>query len=630
MKKFLTFSIILLVSIFVFNNNVKATDSYKNINSYVLENSYGYDYYNSNDRYNLLKNYNNSIGVFFDTEKNNIIMTKYNKDYIIPLKTDDYNTQDIVVEVDDYNIKVYLFNGQAFDSVSSDGTTYNFTALSDYAHIYIMGSSFYTSYYNEGKYARLFATYQIKYFASNFDIKYSSGGIAIAKTFDTTFLEVPEINISKYKEIKDDENIISEVIKISLSNIDDEEYNYYWKFEDSEWRKVDSSNFEENYTTYTIEQNGTFYFKIEDKNENIINSATYTTNNINRTPKVKYKIEIDEEDDFVKDEYVKNNRTIYNIKLEYSYMTNEYYSVYYNLKDGTKKNLGFNVQNYEIKYVNDDAIITIYIYDKNNNVVNFTTIDLQNINKDLNNPYIYVTGYNQENLPNSVAYKYINANDDDNKCYYKFGGGDLTSESCSSDETKFRKAYYNTSLSLYIYDNNNNILDEKHLNLNFINGFPRLEFESYYSAISKGQVLNIKLFDYLDNDTLYYSVDNKKWEQLATQELNSLIFTEDTQVYFKIYRNNEDIADSYYYVKIGNYSISISENNTKDEIKDLTKSQTGFINTFLKQINSYLVEFSKILIYFYNSLNPSIKACITALFVLSIICVVILIARGKR
>lgn len=630
MKKFLTFSIILLVSLFVFNNNVKAIDSYKNIKSYVLENTNGYDYYNSNDRYNLLKNYNNSIGVFFDTEKNNIIMTKYNKDYIIPLKTDDYNTQDIVVEVDDYNVKVFLFNGQAFDSVSSDGTTYNFTALSDYAFVYIMGSNFYTSYSNEGNYARLFASSQKKYFASNFNIKYSYGNIAIAKTFDTTFLEVPEINITKEKEIKDDENIISEVIKISLSSIDDEEYNYYWKFEDSEWRKVDSSNFEENYTTYTIEQNGTFYFKIEDKNENIINSATYTTININRTPKVKYKIEIDEEDDFVKDEYVKNNRTIYNIKLEYSYMTNEYYSVYYNLKDGTKKNLGFNVQNYEIKYVNDDAIITIYIYDKNNNVVNFTTIDLQNINKDLNKPYIYITGYNQENLPNSVAYKYINANDDDNKCYYKFGGGDLTSESCSSDETKFRKAYYNTSLSLYIYDNNNNILDEKHLNLNFITGFPRLEFESYYSTISKGQVLNIKLFDYLENDTLYYSVDNKKWEQLATQELNSLIFTEDIQVYFKIYRNNEVIADSYYYVKIGNYSISISENNTKDEIKDLTKSQTGFINTFLKQINSYLVEFSKILIYFYNSLNPNIKACITALFVLSIVCVVILIARGKR
>ena len=602
MKKFLTFSITLLVSIFVFNNNVKAYTP------------------NENDIISEHINGKNTITFYLDSSDNYVY---YYVNGINKCSSFSYKC----FSLNDYP---YYWISQAESGIILYSTD-KFKVDTSTKEVLSNGNTWFNSTNYKGE-QRIYS-YVHNYFLNSLGNNYNLvGNHTIYDVVDNSvyFSNAPEITITKEKEIKDDENIISEVIKISLSSIDDEKYNYYWKFEDSEWRKVDSSNFEENYTTYTIEQNGTFYFKIEDKNENIITSATYTTININRTPKVKYKIEIDEEDDFVKDEYVKNNRTIYNIKLEYSYMTNEYYSVYYNLKDGTKKDLGFNVQNYEIKYVNDDAIITIYIYDKNNNVVNFTTIDLQNINKDLNNPYIYVTGYNQENLPNSVAYKYINANDDDNKCYYKFGGGDLTSESCSSDETKFRKAYYNTSLSLYIYDNNNNILDEKHLNLNFINGFPRLEFESYYSAISKGQVLNIKLFDYLDNDTLYYSIDNKKWEQLATQELNSLIFTEDTQVYFKIYRNNEVIADSYYYVKIGNYSISISENNTKDEIKDLTKSQTGFINTFLKQINSYLVEFSKILIYFYNSLNPSIKACITALFVLSIICVVILIARGKR
>ena len=347
---------------------------------------------------------------------------------------------------------------------------------------------------------------------------------------------------------------------------------------------------------------------------------------IQKNPSISYTIELDE------NEYKKTKKKLYHITFLYENMTDEYYSMYFNLKDSVKKYIGSGEEltEYTINYVNDDAIITAYIFDQEDNVVSYTTVDLFNLQADLSKPYITIMGYNQKKIPNSVAYKYNNTNDSDHNCFYKFGGGELTQESCDTNNLIFRNASYNTSLQIMIKDKNNTTLVSRYVVLNFIEGYPRLEFETYYSSFVKGQILNIKMFDYQTNDTLFYSTDNENWTQLSTQDLNSLTFYKETPVYFKIYRDNEIIADSYYYVKLENYSISVSENNTLDEIKDLTDSSNGSIKSFLKLINEYLKEFSKVITHFYNSLNSNIKACIVSLFVLTILCSIILIARGRR
>lgn len=442
--------------------------------------------------------------------------------------------------------------------------------------------------------------------------------------------KIPEITfneIEKKYEDNSNKNMIYHKISINFSIFDIDKYNYLYKTSiDNEWHVITCNDLE--YTSYKSQ---TLYVAVIDRKNyelsgeyDYISTATYTfTNVVGYRPTVDYKIEID------KNEYVNNQKKLYNITLTYTNMTDEYYSTYYNLKDGTTKYIGTgkDLTSYKINYVNDDAIITIYIYTNDNEMIYYTTIDLENIDLDLTKPYIFIMGYNQKNLPNSVAYQYKNTNDTDNKCYYKFGGGELTQESCSSDEIKFRNSSYNTSLSLMIYDNNNKILATKTVNLNFITGYPRLEFETYYSSFVKGQILNVKLLDYQENDTLFYSTDNSNWNQLATQESNSLTFFENTPVYFKIYRNNEVIADSYYYVKIGNYSISISEDNTIDEIKKLTGSSMGTITSFLESIKENTNTISELIKYFYNGLDSNIKAFLIATFTLIIVCSIIILAR---
>ncbi len=433
--------------------------------------------------------------------------------------------------------------------------------------------------------------------------------------------------IEKKYEDNSNKNMIYHKISINFSIFDIDKYNYLYKTSiDNEWHVITCNDLE--YTSY---KNQTLYVAVIDRKKyelsgeyDYISTATYTfANVVGYRPTVDYKIEID------KNEYVNNQKKLYNITLTYKNMTDEYYSTYYNLKDGTTKYIGTgkDLTSYKINYVNDDAIITIYIYTNDNEMIYYTTIDLENIDLDLTKPYIFIMGYNQKNLPNSVAYQYKNANDTDNKCFYKFGGGELTQESCSSDEIKFRNSSYNTSLSLMIYDNNNKILATKTVNLNFITGYPRLEFETYYSSFVKGQILNVKLLDYQENDTLFYSTDNANWNQLATQESNSLTFFENTPIYFKIYRNNEVIADSYYYVKIGNYSISISEDNTIDEIKKLTGSSMGTITSFLESIKENTNTISELIKYFYNGLDSNIKAFLIATFTLIIVCSIIILAR---
>lgn len=347
----------------------------------------------------------------------------------------------------------------------------------------------------------------------------------------------------------------------------------------------------------------------------------------NPGPSIEYNVEINE------NEYMDTGDTLYNITLNYKNMSDKYYSIYYNLKDGTKTPINFDNNNYQyvIENVNDDAIITVYIYDLENNMVTSVTIDLYDLDYDVNNkPYIYLTGYNQNNIPNSVAYKYVNTNDNDYTCYYKFGGGELTQESCATDEIKMRYAVYNTSLSLMIYDNDNKLVYTKNLNLNFISGYPKISFESYYNSMSKAQILNIMLSDYDKNDKFYYSLNNIDWNTLPTQDNNTLNFSEDCVVYFKVIRNGEPIADSLYKVIIGNYSVSISENNTLEEIKEMTGSSTSYIKTFFKSIKKILELISDLVKDLYNHLNSETKAFLVAVFSLGLICSIVLLARGRK
>ncbi len=417
----------------------------------------------------------------------------------------------------------------------------------------------------------------------------------------------------------------STYINIEFSIFDTSKFIYeYSLYDTNKWIEITN-----NYFLKQVTKDGTIFVRIRDRQtgEYVTSSSFYFDNVIKLVPSIDYNVEINDL------EYVSHLRKLYNIKLLYKNMSDEYYSVYYNLKDGVKKYIGSGsaLTEYKIENVNDDSIITAYIYDNENNVVDYTTIDLQNINSDLEKPYIYITGYNQNNIPNSVAYQYKNVNDE-YICKYKFGGGDWQTEPCDSDKINIRYAEYNTSLTIMISkpfaDKDGVIYAEeiykKTINLNFIESYPSISFETYYNNLTKVQVLKIMLKDFEASDVFLYSVDLVNWNRIITKEENILNFTENQIVYFRILRNNQVITDSIYSVVLGKYSISISEDKTLDEINDLIgfvydKSFFSQITSFFDNLKINIGYFNQIFDVFFSKLPIIVQNLFVLMFILLLI-----------
>ena len=562
MKKCLIFLGSLLVSFFLFSNNVKAIENTYYINKVMaqsssniynvnipisyeqLNNSFTFDTTEYSDFYSQKSGYlkcgyelyNQLSNGNFDNVKNNydywfIVANSYN---YTQCGIYYFNKNDVVLRYTNENQNVSwltLFIKSAYFYKRSNYSYNNITNNN------LSTSTRYLLHDHANNYA--YSNYS-SWDSGNHAVVLFSSEDALKNVFGNPIN--PTISISKIGDIYFENDITKPImgadLSINFSEFNTTKYIYEYSTDLDNW-----STLVQNDSQIILYDNITLYVRIKDLNNNILTSSTYTVTTIDKIPRIYLDIDIND------DETAKWNfeRTIYTITFTYYNMSEDYYSIYYNLTDGTSKNLGYNIQEYVLNYVNDDAILTVYIYDKNNNMIDHATIDLNLLNKDLNSPYIQLFGQDMVNTKNSVAYTYNNTNDNDHKCYYQFGGDDEpTQESCSTENIIVRHASYNTYLHIYIKDNNNNILDEKMIQLSFFIGYPRLEFESYYSGISKSQLLNIKMLDYTENDKLYYSTDNENWTQLPTQDLNTLYFTENTAEYFKIKRTNASIAACLY------------------------------------------------------------------------------------
>lgn len=314
-----------------------------------------------------------------------------------------------------------------------------------------------------------------------------------------------------------------------------------------------------------------------------------------------------------------------NVELTYHYMNENYYTNYYNHTFGSFYDINLNGSDkFTIEKLNLDTIITVYIYDiKTDEQVYSIVIDLNNIQLDLkNDPYILIQGYNQDNVPNSVKYKYMNTTKE-MKCYWQLGGQERHEEDCSGGTMwKLKNADYNTYLILSI-EKDNEVIYKKTTNLNFLENMPQIKFNSYYDSVDSSQKLDVTL-NYVDTstDTFFYSYNDKEYIQFYETSM-TLIFYNNTDFYAKIKRNNEDVAFAYIYVVYNSYSNGNPTGTGQvNSIKNILNYFDGF-NSFIK---SAQVLFNKT----WNSLKSSPIIIYILLLVTGTFIVMIIKAMNRR
>ena len=273
-----------------------------------------------------------------------------------------------------------------------------------------------------------------------------------------------------------------------------------------------------------------------------------------------------------------------NVELTYHYMNDNYYTNYYNHTFGSFYDINLNGSDkFTIEKLNLDTIITVYIYDKKTNEQVYSIIiDLNNVQLDLkNDPYILIQGYNQDNVPNSVKYKYMNTTKE-MKCYWQLGGKEKQEEDCSGGTMwKLKNADYNTYLILSI-EKDGKVIYKKTTNLNFLENMPQIKFNSYYDSVDSSQKLDVTL-NYVDTstDTFFYSYNDQEYIQFYETSM-TLIFYNNTDFYAKIKRNNEDVAFAYIYVVYNSYSNGNPTGTGQvNSIKNILNYFDGF-NSFIK------------------------------------------------
>ena len=334
---------------------------------------------------------------------------------------------------------------------------------------------------------------------------------------------------------------------------------YYKNYLSSEYTFIPGVKFYKNETLLTVHENDQY--------------PTYK-NFTKGNPTFTYKI---------KD----NNNGSKNIIVTFENMSDEYTAKYSNLTLGiTDEVMTINDNKFTFENIALDSIITINIYKNSTNEIVFTdTIDIKNTQIDKKDPYIKINGYNQNNEINNVMYEYINTTSD-MKCYYQFANQTEIEESCI---TQTKKSDQNTFITLKIKENDK-IIYQKTINLNFLQNQPQIKFNSYFESINQYQVLIINIFNSQAGDIFEYSTDNQFYQSFTDNPLN-LQFYNNTNIYVRIKRNDQIISTGF--IEVIYNSFENSNPSGTNDIDDINNIFDLFdsMNNVTHQITIYIHNF---------------------------------------
>ena len=119
------------------------------------------------------------------------------------------------------------------------------------------------------------------------DLLDNSNNLVISKDYinnNSGYNPIPEINITKFSEnsVEDafgNESVTSIVYNINFSSFTIGNFKYLYSFNTEEWFTITENDYK-----LLVKQNGTFYIKVTDLNNNYITSSTFTTIGIDGAP----------------------------------------------------------------------------------------------------------------------------------------------------------------------------------------------------------------------------------------------------------------------------------------------------------------------------------------------------------
>lgn len=282
-----------------------------------------------------------------------------------------------------------------------------------------------------------------------------------------------------------------------------------------------------------------------------------------------------------------NNNGSKNIIVTFENMSDEYTAKFSNITLGiTDEVMTITDNKFTFENIALDSIITINIYKNSTNEIVFTdTIDIKNTQINKKDPYIKINGYNQNNEINNVMYEYINTTSD-MKCYYQFADQEEVEESCI---TQSKKSTQNTFITLKIKENDK-IIYQKKINLNFLQNQPQIKFNSYFESINQYQVLIINIFNSQVGDIFEYSTDNQFYQTFTDNPLN-LQFYNNTNIYVRVKRNDQIISTGF--IEVIYNSFENSNPSGTNDIDDINNIFDLFdsMNNVTHQITIYINNF---------------------------------------
>lgn len=573
MKKFLTFLLTLLVSIFIYNNKVEAysESEYYYFNDIDGDSTQYYSLKSEID-YFLINDDNVSLQDYLTTAKADKLYTKFkNGDYssygeyafIIMYQGTGAklvvfdSLENIYVANQSTGMGVYLTNCTLISGSSSTGSAVSVSAKTDYLAIT----------FNPSEETNVFE-YAYKYLetqSNKIHFTYLNNMEMYNRIFKNGYNPIPDINITKEREneyILNNGNsvILNNEMKINFSSFDTSRYKYLYSYDTENWYEITENDYE-----FLINKNCSIYVKITDLNDNYINSSTYTTTGITENI-LDYLIEDGTEQG--------KKLTIY-----YYNFDNTDYHIVSNFQTGTESIYESELMG-TIVYdnINLDNTYSINSYDENDNFIVGKVIDIQVDEAKLDNNRYIQLNLDKENK--RLNFYYVNYKNND-KCYYKISSEEENEVNCKDnmllDITK------NGYIEIYI-KNNNEIVLKRGVNVNFIDNLPQFKFQSYYNDSESKQVLKIVVENLQSDDKIYYSYDKEIWNQLETKRINYLDFYVSKEVYFKVERNKEIVSEAYFDLVYKAYENSSTNNNNQQYnglkgllkyFKDITKNITN-------------------------------------------------------
>lgn len=444
---------------------------------------------------------------------------------------------------------------------------------------------------------------------TNVDIyNYDTGLKVIEKNLNISLgIQDPtEINFTKV-DIHDtdyfgNDYISSVALNINFDIFDNSNFKYQFSLDSgNSWQDININDY-----VLNLNNNATVLVRVLDRNNNYIIGNSYTITSIDDNPKIDYKIEDGSEQGKKLTVRFKNfNKTDYIVM--HNFQTGE--EIIYEMKN-------------QIIYdnLNIDNSYQFDVYDRDDNFIKTINIDISldeiNINKDR---YVSIS-YNYKRRAYLGTFFNTKSND---KCYYKFADNENEELDCKNQfiiEKNDNKE--NSYFDLLIYDKNNNLVLKKTINYQFNDNAPKFTFESYYKSDESKQVLKIIIDNLNNNDNIYYSTDNDIWNELPNQRINELDFYVDTEIYFKIIRNDNIISRAYFNVIYKAFENSEKNNNN---VNNFTSFIAYFTNLF-KNIRYAPLEYSKTI---YNYISNS-KLGFYLIFIIASSILIAIIKASRR